>query len=74
MTQTLDMRGTLCPEPVLAANRALGAMAPGARLRLLADDPVAEIDIAHFCRSRGHRLLSARRDGDVFEFVIARSG
>ncbi len=73
MTEPLDMCGTLCPEPVLAANRALGKMQPGAELVLLADDPVAEIDITHYCRSKGHRLVSVTRNDGVFWFRIRRA-
>ncbi len=72
MERRLDMRGTLCPEPVLGAHRELRQMALGERLTLLADDPVAEIDITHFCRSRGHVLLSCRQEGKWFEFLIER--
>lgn len=69
----IDMCGTLCPEPVLAAHRALRALPPGARLRLLADDPVAEIDVTHFCRSRGHLLVSVTRERGICAFVIERA-
>lgn len=73
MTETeLDMRGTLCPEPVLAAARALKALPPGGRLRLRADDPVAGIDITHFCRVTGHALLETAEGPDGFCFLIAR--
>ncbi|MDR9427008.1 MAG: sulfurtransferase TusA family protein [Salibaculum sp.] len=53
----LDARGLKCPLPVLRAGKLLRTMAPGARLRVLADDPVAVIDIPHFCQEAGHVLL-----------------
>lgn len=71
--ELLDVRGRVCPEPVLAANRRLKAMAPGARLRLVADDPVAYVDIQHFCRQRGHAILALERDGPVTTFLIQRA-
>jgi tRNA 2-thiouridine synthesizing protein A len=43
-TTTLDLRGMTCPLPVLKANKALRAMAPGARLTVLATDPAAVKD------------------------------
>lgn len=73
MTDPLDMRGTLCPEPVLAARRALAALPPGAVLEMLADDPVAELDITHFCTRTGHSLLSVTRRDGVFRFRIRRA-
>jgi tRNA 2-thiouridine synthesizing protein A len=53
----LDARGLLCPLPVLKARKRLGALAPGAVLRVLADDPAARIDFPHFCRESGHALI-----------------
>ena len=54
----LDARGLLCPLPVLKARKRLGALPPGALLRVLADDPAALIDFPHFCAEQGHELLS----------------
>jgi tRNA 2-thiouridine synthesizing protein A len=59
----LDARGLLCPLPVLKARKRLGPLAPGAVLRLLADDPAALIDVPHFCAEAGHELLG-REDLD----------
>jgi len=64
----LDALGLLCPLPVLKARKRLLGMAPGALLRVLSDDPVAAIDLPHFCREAGHELVS--QDGSVF--VIRR--
>jgi tRNA 2-thiouridine synthesizing protein A len=50
----IDARGLKCPLPVLRAQKALRALAPGAVLRLFADDPMAAIDIPHFCQAAGH--------------------
>lgn len=58
----LDARGLLCPLPVLKARKRLGAMADGAVLRILADDPAAIVDMPHYCAESGHRLL-AQSDG-----------
>nr|WP_296640813.1 sulfurtransferase TusA family protein [Roseibaca sp.] len=56
--EMLDARGLRCPLPVLRARKALLAMPPGAELRVLADDPVAVVDMPHFCAEAGHDLLS----------------
>ena len=57
----LDARGLLCPLPVLKARKRLAALAPGAVLRVLADDPAALVDIPHFCAETGHALVGAGR-------------
>jgi len=44
----VDARGHRCPVPTLKLRRALAAAPAGARLRLLADDPLARIDVPHF--------------------------
>jgi tRNA 2-thiouridine synthesizing protein A len=66
----IDARGFRCPLPVLRAQKALRDLAPGARLVLLADDPMAAIDIPHFCAESGHLLERAAGD----RFVICKRG
>lgn len=73
MSETLlDVRGMNCPLPVLRANRALRAMTPGARLRVLATDRAAVADFQAFCRETGHDLLAWSEESGVFSFVIRR--
>lgn len=66
--QSLDLSGLKCPLPVLKARRAIKDMAAGSLLEVLADDPAAELDFAHFCETGGHELLETSRnaDGDAF--------
>jgi tRNA 2-thiouridine synthesizing protein A len=53
MDFTLDARGYRCPIPVLLVERALRGLPDGGRLTVTADDPVAAVDIPHFCRQAG---------------------
>lgn len=53
----IDARDLLCPLPVLRLRKALMALPPGARARLVATDPAAAIDVPHFCAQSGHRLI-----------------
>lgn len=70
----LDARGLLCPLPVLRARKRLLAMAPGAVLRVLADDPAARIDMPHFCAEAGHELLADLAfEGSARIYLIRRS-
>lgn len=55
----LDERGRLCPLPVIALARAAAELPAGGVVRMLADDPAAHVDVAAWCRMRGHTLLSA---------------
>lgn len=70
--ETLDARGLACPLPVLKARKALQRLAPGARLLVEATDPMAAIDIPHFCEESGHRLVEQETRGEVLRFLIER--
>lgn len=70
----LDLRGLRCPLPALRTEKALRAMRAGERLRVLADDPLAPLDIAHLCRAGDHRLLSAEDAGAHRRFLIECGG
>lgn len=68
----LDLKGLKCPLPVLKTRKAISRLAAGARLRVVATDPMAVIDIPHFCREAGHRLVDRVSDGDTHVFLIER--
>ncbi|RVT86830.1 sulfurtransferase TusA family protein [Rhodobacteraceae bacterium CCMM004] len=69
----LDALGLLCPLPVLKARKRLRAMAPGAVLRVRADDPAAAIDIPHFCAEAGHEMLHVE-EHDAAQHYFLRNG
>jgi tRNA 2-thiouridine synthesizing protein A len=70
----VDARGHRCPVPTLRLRRALEAAPPGARVRLLADDPLARIDVPHFAAQLGVELLErAEADGELSFLVVAPS-
>jgi tRNA 2-thiouridine synthesizing protein A len=54
----VDARGHRCPTPTLRLRRALDGRASGDIVILLADDPLAKIDVPHFVREAGHGLLA----------------
>ena len=69
----LDTCGLLCPLPVLKTRKRLKDLEIGARLRVLADDPAALVDIPHFCAEQGHMLEGEPgQDGAVLSFVLVR--
>jgi tRNA 2-thiouridine synthesizing protein A len=70
--RTLDATGLKCPLPALKARKVLLAMAEGQRLLLIATDPMAPIDIPHFCAEAGHRLVAATQQDDSYVFLIER--
>ncbi|NDK34789.1 sulfurtransferase TusA family protein [Rhodovulum sulfidophilum] len=68
----IDLRGLKCPLPVLRARKALASLAPGNLLRLWADDPVAVIDIPHFCHEAGHELVGTEETGAATLYLIRK--
>ena len=68
----IDCEGLLCPLPVLRARKRLIGMAPGRVLRVRATDPMAAIDLPHFCTEAGHHFLGAAQDGSVSLYLIRR--
>ena len=73
MTEILvDARGHRCPVPTLRLRRALEAAPAGARIRLLADDALARIDVPHFAAEVGAEIVEIREDSGSLSFVIAK--
>lgn len=74
MAQTvrLDLKGLNCPLPVLKTSKALRRLAVGDLLIVEATDPLAAIDIPHFCREQGHQVLGAEKDGTTLRFTIGK--
>jgi len=68
----LDVKGMACPLPVLRANRALRALEPGDRLRVLATDRAAVADFKAFCHETGHALVAQGEKEGVFSFTIRK--
>ena len=58
MNDPLDLRSLKCPLPALLAKKALAKAAPGALVVVLADDPLAVVDIPHMCHGEGHAVES----------------
>lgn len=68
----IDVRGLKCPLPVLKAAKRMERLAAGTRCRVLATDPMAAVDIPHFCNERGHRLVGQARQGEELSFEIEK--
>lgn len=68
----VDARGHRCPVPTLRLRRALEASASGERVLLLADDPMARIDVPYFLSETGHVLVESG-DGDAgLRFLVEK--
>lgn len=69
---TVDARGHRCPTPTLRLARALEAAEPGALVRLIADDPLARIDVPHYAAAKGHEVISIESDDGPLIFTLRK--
>jgi tRNA 2-thiouridine synthesizing protein A len=69
----IDVRGLLCPLPVLKAAKRLKTLAAGDELTVRATDPAAAIDFPHYCNESGNDLVAHRQEGDELVFVIRKT-
>ncbi len=69
---TIDVRGLKCPLPVLKTAKRMQPHPVGTRFLVLTTDPMAAIDVPHFCSEKGHPLLSHVREGDELRFEIEK--
>lgn len=68
----MNFEGLKCPLPVLKTRKAIKAVPVGGRLKLRVTDPMAELDLTHFCHESGHTMERADTEGAVHIFVIRR--
>ena len=70
--EIIDCRGLKCPLPVLKTEKRLAQLKPGARVTVLATDPIAKIDIPLFCTQNGHGCEMSV-EGEVMRFEIVKA-
>jgi tRNA 2-thiouridine synthesizing protein A len=70
----IDARGHRCPVPTLRLRRALEDAPAGTRVRLLADDPMARIDVPHFAGQLGLDLLEQGEAEGALSFLVVKPG
>lgn len=69
-TLELDLKGLRCPLPVIKTEAALRRLPPKATLCVITDDPLAAIDIPHYCTKAGHHVALVKKDGTVCVFMV----
>lgn len=69
----LDMRGAVCPGPIVEAKKLLNAMQAGEVLKLVSNCPGVRSDITGWAEATGMKLLdSAEIAPGEYEFFIAK--
>ena len=68
----LDVKGLICPMPLLKAKRALNAMEIGQTLRILATDQTSQQDFITFSEQSGHLLISSSVSEGVYTHLLRK--
>lgn len=68
----VDARGHRCPVPTLRLRRALATAPAGARIRLLADDPLARIDVPYFAAQIGAQAPEQTEIEGALSFLLIK--
>ena len=70
----LDTSGTECPIPVLKARKLSENLIDGNIVKVIATDPLAEVDFQHFCeQSKFEYLGSSKEDNKIIIRYIFKS-
>ena len=70
---TLDVKGLVCPLPVLRANKALRGLKAGDELEVEVTDPAAPADFEAFSQTTGHVIVQSSEENGVFVVVLRKS-
>jgi tRNA 2-thiouridine synthesizing protein A len=68
----LDCVGLFCPMPIAKTKEEIENIEVGQVLKVEADDPAAEEDIARWAKRAGHQVLKFEKSGNIITFFIKR--
>lgn len=68
----LDVRGLVCPLPILRTKQSLATMISGQMLKIVATDPASVIDFQVFSDQTGNELISMSQQIGEFIFVLKK--
>ncbi len=66
---TIDTRGQKCPIPLIKLEKQLDSCNEGDKITLLANDPIAIIDIPLYCKKNNLQCKTSKQN-NVFTFTI----
>ena len=68
----LDLKGLLCPMPMVKVSQSIGDVPVGGIIRAVATDAGAMADIPAWAKSTGNEIVSAEKEGDEYVFFVKR--
>jgi tRNA 2-thiouridine synthesizing protein A len=71
-TKVLDLKGLLCPMPIVKMAKAIKEIEIGQTLEAYATDPGVMADVPAWCRSTGNDLVTLEKVDKQFHFIVKR--
>lgn len=72
VAKVLDLKGLLCPMPVIKMAKAIKEIQPGEIIEAYATDPGVMADMPAWCRTTGNELVLLEKQDKQFRFVVRR--
>lgn len=69
---TLDLKGLVCPIPIVKVSQAVKQVQVGDLIEAFATDPGVLADIPAWCKTTGNELVKMERVEKLFRFVVRR--
>ncbi|MEA3318347.1 MAG: sulfurtransferase TusA family protein [Bacteroidota bacterium] len=73
INKSIDARGTACPGPLLAAKKAIGALASGEIMEILSADEGTKKDIPKWAKKKGHEYLGTIEESGYFKIIMKKA-
>ena len=73
IAKSLDLKGLLCPMPVVKMAKAIKEVQPGEIIEAFATDPGVMADIPAWCRTTGNELVTLEKQDKQFHFIVRRT-
>jgi tRNA 2-thiouridine synthesizing protein A len=70
--KVLDLKGLLCPMPVVKLAKAMKEITVGQIVEATASDPGVLADIPAWCKSTGNELVTMEKGDKVFTFIVKK--
>jgi tRNA 2-thiouridine synthesizing protein A len=68
----LDLKGLLCPMPMVKVSQNITKVPVGGIIRAVATDPGALADIPSWARSTGNEIIKQEKNGSELIFYVKR--
>jgi len=70
--KVLDVKGLICPRPMIMTMSTLKSMAKGQVLHVISNDKTTKYSIPGLCERGGFRLVEMKEEGGVINFIIQK--